>query len=94
MKRHWFKRKQYGWGWQPATWEGWAVTGVYILAIAFVASTLDETASEMETFKKFITWFGAVTVLFLVIAWRTGERPRWQWGKSTEPTNDNERETL
>ena len=24
--KFWFKRKKYGWGWRPASYEGWAVT--------------------------------------------------------------------
>lgn len=31
---YWFKRKLYGWGWTPATWQGW-VTLVAFLAVFF-----------------------------------------------------------
>ena len=30
---YWFKRKLYGWGWTPATWQGWFAIGVYVLLI-------------------------------------------------------------
>ncbi len=29
----WFKRKLYGWGWTPATWQGWFVTLSYIVLV-------------------------------------------------------------
>ncbi|MCX6717702.1 MAG: hypothetical protein NTU76_03445 [Candidatus Taylorbacteria bacterium] len=25
MSKLWFKRKTYGWGWVPSSWEGWFV---------------------------------------------------------------------
>ena len=37
MKRGWFGPKQIGWGASPATWEGWAVTGVFLLSMAVMA---------------------------------------------------------
>ncbi len=33
MKRGWFGPKIIGWGASPASWEGWAVTGVFIMAL-------------------------------------------------------------
>ena len=41
---YWFKRKLYGYGWTPATREGWFVLVVYIavvLAVAWFANTAD-----------------------------------------------------
>lgn len=38
-KKFWFKRKRYGYGWAPSTWQGWLVIAVYVVGI-FVA-TLD-----------------------------------------------------
>jgi hypothetical protein len=30
-RRAWFKPRTFGYGWTPATWEGWAVTVVWIV---------------------------------------------------------------
>jgi hypothetical protein len=39
---YWFKRKRYGWGFTPATWQGWAVVlGYLIVVIALVPAFLD-----------------------------------------------------
>ena len=27
----WFRRKKYGWGWTPSTWQGWTVVGFILL---------------------------------------------------------------
>ena len=36
----WFRPKTIGWGWSPASWEGWAVTALAIAAIVAVARLL------------------------------------------------------
>lgn len=33
MKRGWFGPKAFGWGASPASWEGWAATGVMIVGM-------------------------------------------------------------
>lgn len=36
QKNIWFKRKRFGLGWDPVSWEGWAVVGAYGLGVAVV----------------------------------------------------------
>lgn len=36
MKRGWFGPRQFGWGASPVTWEGWAVTGVFLLSLVVI----------------------------------------------------------
>lgn len=32
--RYWFRAKRFGWGWsRPATWEGWVVTAIFLVAV-------------------------------------------------------------
>lgn len=38
--QNWFRPKRFGFGWSPATREGWAVTGLAVLLIAGVAARL------------------------------------------------------
>lgn len=79
--RLWFKRKMYGWGWTPATWQGWLVTLAYIgLAVAF-GLTIDEQSSPREVMFTFALPLALLTVAFLRVVSKTGEPPKWQWGK-------------
>jgi len=34
---YWFKRKLYGFGWMPATKQGWTVLALYVLFVAGLA---------------------------------------------------------
>ena len=38
---YWFKRKLYGWGWTPATWQGWLVLAVFVVLMILNAFRVD-----------------------------------------------------
>lgn len=77
----WFKRKTYGWGWVPVTWQGWAVTLGYIL-LAFVFSlTIDDYSTTREVLFTFVLPLVLLTITLLRITYKKGEKPRWQWGE-------------
>lgn len=75
-RRYWFRAKRYGWGWFPATWEGWIVLATFVVLLVvgsiFVIPRFGVLRFEAYT-------FGLVAVL-LIVCWRTGEPPRWRWG--------------
>lgn len=77
----WFKRKLYGWGWTPAKWQGWAVIGVYVAAVALFALTIDEASTGREIIFTCVLPITLLTVTLIRICYKKGEKPRWQWGE-------------
>ncbi|MDA1038260.1 MAG: hypothetical protein O2877_01055 [bacterium] len=78
---YWFKAKLYGWGWMPATWEGWLTFLIFIGLMAGNAYRLEASSlSEAEVIKELIPQTLFLILLLTAICWRTGERPRWQFG--------------
>ncbi|MEK7570394.1 MAG: hypothetical protein AAB515_03090 [Patescibacteria group bacterium] len=80
----WFKAKQYGYGWYPATWQGWLVLVIYLGIILWSAFTSFDTNTKEVTpaqVWRFIAIDGVATILLIVIAWKTGEPAKWRWGK-------------
>lgn len=81
---YWFKAKLYGWGWVPATWQGWLVIVAYIIFIlALVFIREEDIPGNPDSGSNFLTFAGpliVLTVLLLVVVYKKGERPRWQWG--------------
>ena len=78
-KKYWFKRREYGWGWQPATSEGWLTTLFFI-----AATTANFTVGldiEADLPAERMLAFGLLVTLFILIMLKTGEKPKWQWGK-------------
>ncbi len=87
-KGYWFKRKGYGWGWTPVTWQGWSITGVYIALILLFALTIDNESPIKEVLFTFIIPFILLTLAFTSIAYKKGESPKWQWGFPDKTEDD------
>lgn len=82
MKKLWFKRKLFGWGWVPASWQGWVITLGYAALVILFGLTIDENSPVDEVVYTFLLPVTFLTLLFIRIAYTRGEKPRWQWGKS------------
>lgn len=78
--KYWFRAKIYGWGWTPATREGWMVMMLYLGGIIFFAMRVDDSAPVGEILRRFLLSVGILTTVLFAICWKTGERPHWQWG--------------
>jgi len=79
-KGYWFKRKLFGWGWIPVTWHGWLVIGLYIVAVLFFALTIDTNSPPQEIMFTFVLPTTLLTATLIRVAYKKGEKPRWQWG--------------
>ena len=81
MKKVWFKAKKYGWGWYPATWQGWLVTLLYVVYVAYRANTLTVMFDTSTSFAfRYIFELILPTIILLVVCLLTGEKPKWRWG--------------
>jgi 8-oxo-dGTP diphosphatase len=81
-KKLWFKRKLYGWGWTPSSWEGWLVTAIYLFVAIFIFRNIDQTShSGSDTLIGFVLPFIVITLLLIFICYKKGETPKWQWGR-------------
>lgn len=74
QNKHWFKTKRFGWGWYPATWQGWIVLLIYLLFIFIISF------ENPNIFVILGSTIFATSVLIWICA-KTGEKPRWRWGK-------------
>ena len=80
-KNYWFRAKKYGWGWSPATWQGWLIIGVYIFLVLFDFNRIDtHSHSASDTLLNFIPETFILTIILIVICYLTGEKPGWHWG--------------
>ena len=76
---YWFKRKPFGWGWTPANWKGFAVTGLFVLIILVLAMRIPATAAIEVVIKEVVIPIVVLSIILIFIAWRTGEKPKWLW---------------
>jgi hypothetical protein len=76
--KYWFPAKQYGWGWGlPSAWQGWVVLIAY-LALILAGVPYVRAADGSLVYAIYVA---ALTVALVAICWRTGEPPRWRWGR-------------
>ncbi|MBL8543380.1 MAG: hypothetical protein JNJ63_06180 [Hyphomonadaceae bacterium] len=82
MSRYWFKPRRYGLGAAPSSWEGWALTVAYALAVTSLGAWLmDEARANAQREQAFFAALAVLTVAFIVIVWRKTEGGwRWRWG--------------
>ena len=78
----WFKRKLYGWGWTPVTWQGWTLTLAYVILVIAFALTIDERSTAREVVFTFVLPVALLSITLIRICYKKGEKPRWQWGSS------------
>jgi hypothetical protein len=57
---------------------------VYIGALFLFSFRLSEESSGREVFFKFGIPAILLTALFIFLAYKKGEKPKWQWGPSQE----------
>lgn len=81
--RVWFKAKRFGWGWTPATPEGWAVVVMFLAAL--IGSTI--ALVRFRPMPPSPAMVGEHLALACVLAaalvgicLKTGEKPGWRWG--------------
>lgn len=84
-KKLWFVAKRYGYGWTPASLEGWLVLALYLVAIwgAYVCQYTRDLTDSYEDFLRhwFLPQVFGLTVMLLIICFLKGEKPGWRWGK-------------
>ena len=61
--RPWFGRKRIGWGLRPASWQGWALTALYVFLVVALAAGL---AAQHATL--FVIALAALTAVYIAIA--------------------------
>lgn len=91
--KYWFKRRRYGWGWTPVTWQGWLTIGFFMAVVIGGAMFLPETkpteiSRDVLVFLAYIAI--AATILFY-ISYNKGPEPKWRWGKKPD---DNPEEDI
>lgn len=82
MSKLWFKRKKYGYGWYPVTWQGWLVIVIYLVLLFAMIASVEALDLSEELSAYIVIIVVTLTTSFLVsISYIKGEKPlRWQWG--------------
>lgn len=91
-QKHWFKRRRYGYGWTPVTWQGWLTIVGSLAVILGGAFTIKDTPDG--EFTKELGIYLLVVLLsvstLIRIAIAKGPKPKWRWGKKPSDNPDED----
>ncbi len=90
-QHYWFKRRRYGYGWTPVTWQGWTVMVLFLAVVIVNAIIITINPYSNELLWLYLNVLIVAVVSLLIIAYTKGPTPRWRWGKKR---NDNGEEDL
>lgn len=95
QEHYWFRRKIWGWGWVPATWQGWLTTLAYVTFVSLlVLNREDDIPGNPDSGTNFLV-FGLpiimLTAIFIFIAYKKGEKPKWQWGLPKDQDDNDQK---
>lgn len=89
---YWFKRKLYGFGWVPVRWQGWVAILTYLAFIFGLVLTREQdipgNPDSGSNFLVFALPIIIATIVLIIICYKKGERPRWQWGLPKDQSKD------
>jgi formate-dependent nitrite reductase membrane component NrfD len=88
--KYWFKRRRYGWGWVPATWQGWLVIGLYVMLLLVAPSFVDNDSSGAKHTVLFFAFMLLATALLIRIVLLTAPKPKWRWGRRPDDNPDED----
>lgn len=90
-KKYWMKRRRYGWGWTPVTWQGWLFM-ILQLGILFTAALqLPPKPVQPSTAQlaRFLIIVVLVIISLVLVSSIAAPEPHWRWGKK-DTDNPNE----
>lgn len=82
--KYWFKRKRYGYGFVPSTWQGWVLTGVYLVAILVLGLIFDKDIEQVTKASDLYYFLGGlvlVSAVFFPLIFHFSPKAEWRWGK-------------
>ncbi len=84
MKKIWFKAKTYGYGWYPATWQGWTIMAIYGILLACLIAAFNFNLHAPHALAYYLIGVGIITAALIIVAAKYGEKARWRWGKEDD----------
>jgi hypothetical protein len=77
MSKLWFKAPSNGWGVYPCSWEGWAVSGIFLTLLFMLIANVEEYTATKDGMLLYFSAVFSLAGILMIIAYKKGERPPW-----------------
>lgn len=80
------KRRRYGYGWIPVTWQSWLFMIIELVIIFAAATSLPPKPAQPTTGEllRFLIILGGVISTLVIFSVENGPKPKWRWGKKPD----------
>ena len=85
---NWYKRRRYGYGFTPVTWQGWLLVGLMILLLVIPAFFLGQSSNEIVI--GYLIYVVVVLSASFYVMLSRSPKPKWRWGKSDHDNPDED----
>lgn len=91
-KKYLMKRRRYGWGWIPTSWQGWLFLVLQLSVIVTTATFLPvkPTQPTIAELVRFFLIVGFSITSIILISTVTSPTPKWRWGKKDSDNPDED----
>lgn len=92
-KEYWFKRRRYGIGWIPATWQGWLLTLAPLIVIfggGMILTATSQSSSHLTGGGGYIISVIIVVIICFLITLRKAPHLKWRWGPKDSDNPDED----
>ncbi len=90
--KYWFKRRRYGYGWVPVTWQGWLTVAGFIGALLGAAYIVKDAPDDEITREVGLFFLIVAVAIFglLGICKAKAPKAKWRWGKQETDNPDED----
>ncbi len=90
--KYWFKRRRYGYGWVPVTWQGWLTVGGFIAILVGNSYTIKDVPDNEITKEVWLFLSVIVIAIFglLGICKAKAPKAKWRWGRQETDDPDED----
>lgn len=91
-QKHWFKRRRYGFGWTPITWQGWLSILIFLAVVMIGSYIIEDTPRNTLSPEAilYLVFFAFATLMLIIVSVKKGPSPKWRWGiKATDNPDED-----
>ena len=86
MARLWFKRRRFGWGWVPASKQGWLTLVAFVAAVGGGGLVMGLTQDDGDFWPvvAYLVFVAGASATLIRVTRAHGPDPHWRWGRKPD----------